>query len=78
MEIDWNTHVLVGDTILDTFTEYVNSTVKKIKEQSKEPECAIKEHVLDEIAGELHKLQSEIYYEQADFLATAGDNGDEE
>lgn len=78
MEIDWNTHVLVGDTILDTFTEYVNSTVKKIKEQSKEPECAIKEHVLKEVSGELRKMINDIYYEQADFLATIGDQGDEE
>lgn len=78
MDIDWETHVLVGDTILAEFKEYINSTVKKIKEQSKEPECAIKEHVLDEVAGELHKMQSEIYYEQADFLATIGNQGEDE
>lgn len=78
MEIDFKTHTLIGDTVMDTFKEYVNATVKKIKEQSNEPECAIKEHVLDEVAGELHKMQSEIYYEQADFLATIGNQGDEE
>ncbi|MBO7734907.1 MAG: hypothetical protein J6S67_20265 [Methanobrevibacter sp.] len=78
MDIDWETHVLVGDTILAEFKEYINSTVKKIKEQSKEPECAIKEHVLGEVAGELHKMIDEIYYEQADFLATIGNQGDDE
>lgn len=78
MEIDWNTHVLVGDTILDTFTEYVNSTVKKIKEQSKEPECAIKEHVLAECAAELHKLENENIDEQDNYLATTGTQEDEE
>lgn len=78
MEIDFKTHTLIGDAVMDTFKEYVNETVKKIKEQSSEPECAIKEHVIKECAAELHKLESEIYYEQADFLATAGDNGGEE
>lgn len=78
MEIDWETHVLVGDTVLETFKEYINSTIKKVKEQSKEPECAIKEHVLDEVSSELRKMINEIYYEQADFLATIGNQGDDE
>lgn len=78
MEIDWNTHVLVGDTILDTFTEYVNSTVKKIKEQSKEPECAIKEHLISEIEYELNKMKKELDYEEADFFARSGDSGEDE
>lgn len=78
MDIDWETHVLVGDTVLETFKEYINSTIKKVKEQSKEPECAIEEHVLDEVAGELRKMINEIYYKQADFLATIGNQGDEE
>ena len=78
MDIDWETHVLVGDTVLETFKEYINSTIKKVKEQSKEPECAIKEHVLGEVSGELRKMINEIYYEQADFLATIGNQGDDE
>ncbi len=72
MEIDWETHVLVGDTILAEFKEYINSTVKKIKEQSKEPECAIKEHVLAECAAELRKLENENIDEQDYYLATIG------
>lgn len=68
MEIDWETHVLVGDTVIETFKEYVNSTIQKIKEQSSEPECAIKEHVLAEIASELHKLEEKIYDEQDMYL----------
>lgn len=78
MEIDWKTHVLTGDTVLETFKEYISSTIKKIKEQSKEPECAIKEHVLAEVAAELHRMQSEVYDEQEDFYTQNYQGEDDE
>lgn len=78
MEISFNARVRCGDAALDDFVSFVYQKSKEIAEETSEIECAVREVLLNEISGRIHDMLSELYYEQADFLATAGDNGGEE
>ena len=72
MEVGFIAHRRCGDTALDDFVTFVSQKSKEIAEETGEPECAVREELLNEINGRIHNMLSELYFEQADFMASNG------